>query len=136
MIIYIHDNRLLSDLQERFSKCFPSLKIEFYSKQHSLKNATNDSYRINPERTIGEIRKNHNEGEFVIKSWNTVEKVEKDFRDKFGLNVQIFRNENAGWVQTSKTDRFSLRDQQEMTCHSASSLYPLYPEQLGEYGEL
>ena len=136
MIIHIHDNLLISDLQERFSKCFPSLKIEFYTKPHSPKCRSNEEFLINPENRVGNIRVNQNEGNLEIKSWYTVSRVEKDFRDKFGLNVQIFRKENGEWIQTCKTDKFSLHTQQEMSDHAATSIFPKHSEQIGEYDEL
>ena len=136
MIIHIHDNVLVSDLQERFSKCFPSLKIEFYTKPHSSAKPSNEKYRIDPQNRVGNVRHNSNEGNLEIKSWYTVQKVEEDFREKFGMNVQIFRKENGEWIQTCNTDKFSLHTQQEMSDHAASSIYPKHTEQLGEYDEL
>ena len=82
------------------------------------------------------MRHNSNEGNLEIKSWYTVQKVEEDFREKFGMNVQIFRKENGEWIQTCNTDKFSLHTQQEMSDHAASSIYPKHTEQLGEYDEL
>ena len=93
MIIHVHDNLKLSDIQERFSKCFPSLKIEFYNKRHTLKKSSSENFQINPSKHVGEIRHNHSAIEMELKSWFTVARVEKDFREKFGLNVQVFRRE-------------------------------------------
>jgi hypothetical protein len=136
MIVHIHDNLSIADLQERFSKCFPSLKIEFYSKPHSIKKPPKENWLISPEKRVANVRHNHNEGELEIKSWYTVRRIENDFREKFGLNAQIFRNENGEWIQTNKTDKFSLHAQQEMVRHATSSIYPKHQEQLREYDEL
>ena len=136
MIIHVHDNLKLSDIQERFSKCFPSLKIEFYNKRHTLKKSSSENFQINPSKHVGEIRHNHSAIEMELKSWFTVARVEKDFREKFGLNVQVFRRENGAWVQTCNTDKFTLHEQQEMASHATTSVYPEYREQLGEYDEL
>ena len=136
MIIHIHDNLTLSDLQERFSKCFPALKIQFYTRPHALKKPSDENDMIHPSKKVEQARHIHTQGELELKSWHTVARVEKDFREKFGLNVQVFRNENGEWVQSSITDKFTLRDQQEMSRHAASSVHPQFREQLGEYDEL
>ena len=108
MLVHIHDNLMVSDLQERFSKCFPSLKIEFYTKSHSLIERSGDKDWISPSKNIGQIRQNLSEGALEIKSWYTVAKVEKDFSEKFGLNVQVFRSENGEWVSTCKTNKLTF----------------------------
>jgi len=40
---------------------------------------------------IRDIRKNYYNGALEIKSWYTTARVEKDLKDIFGLNAQIFR---------------------------------------------
>ena len=133
MLIHIHDNLFISDLQERFSKCFQSLKIEFYKKAHRSKKPSPESDIIGPDKRIGEIRRNHNSGKLEIKSSFTAQQVENEFKKKFGLNVQIFRKENGGWVQTSGTDTYNLLQQSEMSKHADLSITPKYEEQLCEY---
>lgn len=115
MILHIHDNKTISDLQDKFNECFPSLKIEFYDHAHHYKEGSPEAHQISTDRTIGSIRKKHEQGEFVIKSWQTVASVEKEFREKYGLNVQVFRKANDKWIQTSATDPLTLRQQSDMS---------------------
>ena len=115
MILHIHDNKTISDLQDKFNECFPSLKIEFYDQAHHYKEKSSDSHLISADRTIGSISKKHEQGEFVIKSWDTVASVEREFREKYGLNVQVFRKQNDKWIQTSATDPLTLRQQGELS---------------------
>jgi hypothetical protein len=133
MILQIHDNLQVSDVQERFSKCFPYLKIEFYTRAHHIGDETPEKFMVDRNKRIGEIRRNKNAGCLEIKSWFTVSRIEKDFKELFGLNVQVFRSENDEWVQTSKTDNRSLLQQTEMARHAERCLTPKYSEQLGEY---
>lgn len=136
MIIHLHDNLTLVDLQDRFSKCFQFLKIEFYSKPHLLHKGSLDENRISPDKLIGQVRKNRAECELVIYSWYTVAKVKHLFKEKTGLNVQVFRKEAGAWIQTTKTDDYTLREQNEMACHAANSLTPKFSDQYTEYDEL
>jgi hypothetical protein len=104
MIIQIHNNLLVSDVQERFAKCFPCMKIEFYTTRHHFRENSLEVCIANPSKKIGEIRRILEEGCLEIKSWYTVANVEKDLRDQFGLNVKIFREEKGRWVQTNGAD--------------------------------
>ena len=136
MVLQIHDNLLVSDLQQRFSKYFQYLKIEFYSNPHRSYEGSEEKYIISPGKRIGEIREIHLEGGLEIKSFYTVDRVERDFKEKFDLNVQVFRNENGGWIQTSKTDKYTLLQQAEMVYNAHTSIFPIFQDQLGEYNYL
>ena len=121
MIIHI-DNRLtVGDIQERFEKCFPLLKIEFYRTSHSWKRHSSLHDIIYPIETIGSIRKIYEQGIFDIKSWYQTGKVEMDFRDRFGLNVQIYRKRKGGWVQTVSSDNLTLKEQSDIASASVSN---------------
>jgi hypothetical protein len=111
MILIIHDKLTIEDLQERFSLCFPYLKIEFYKKPYHCKAASSENDRIDPKCRIGDVRKNHNLGQLEIKSFNLIGKVENEFKDRFGLYIQIYRNKNGGWIQTKSTESCLLKEQ-------------------------
>jgi len=122
MILYIDDTRRISDLQEKFSECFPNLKIEFYAHPHHWKEASLQIDAVDPSKKIGEVRKNHEHGGLEIKSWYQAGKVEQDLKNLFGLNAQIFRNENGQWRQTVSSDNLTLTEQQEITSASTEGL--------------
>jgi hypothetical protein len=135
MMLHIDDSKTVADLQEHFSVCFPSLKIEFYDEAHHFKEPSSPEHQISPESTIGSIRKKHEPGNLEILSNYTTGKVEQDFKDKFGLNVQIFRNENNAWVQTSATDTFNLKEQSDIASDFTHLILPKFREQKNEYEE-
>jgi len=113
MLLHIDDNTLIADVQEDFSDSFPLLKIEFYDERHSYKDKSLDVHRIVPDKKIGSIRKIHDPGNLEIMSWYTTGRVERNFKEKFGLNVQVFRKEKAAWIQSSSTDAYTLAEQME-----------------------
>ena len=115
MLLQIHDNLLVSDIKEKFAECFPCLKIEFYTKLHHIRENTSEIFRIDSQKKIGTIRQNRKQGFLDIKSWHTVSRIEKEFKDRFGLNVQVFRKQNGKWIQTAVTDANTLLQQMEMT---------------------
>ena len=118
MILHIEDNKRISDLQEKFTECFPYLKIEFYNEWHHYKEPSSSEHLISADKMIGDIRTRHEHGELSIKSWSIVGNVEKDFKKKFDLNVQIFRREGSTWIQTSASDNFTLKEESDMSLQS------------------
>jgi len=114
MLLTIDDNITISDLQEKFNECFPGLKIEFYSQPHHWKESSIQSEPIDSKKRVGEIRKKHEHGVMEIKSWYQTGRVEQDFKKLFGLNAQIFRNENGKWRQTISSDKLTLEEQQHL----------------------
>jgi hypothetical protein len=136
MILKIFNNMTISEVQNRFSLCFPTLKIEFYFKAHHPQSASSEKHLISPEKRIGDIRQNRKEGTMEIKSWDTVEKTELRFHKLFGLNVQIFRKENGSWIQTTRTDKFTLYEQNQLSLKAECQPYPSCKEQLSEYDYL
>jgi hypothetical protein len=136
MIIHIHDNLLVSEVQERFSKCFQSLRLEFYNKRYSQQDSCNDDSRIDPSRHIGEIRRKYREGSLDVKSWFTVHQLLTDLKEKFGLNTMVFRNESGKWVSASKTDHFTIAQQQELSHNTTKKAVSRYSERESGYAGL
>jgi hypothetical protein len=133
MILLINDNLKIEDVQDQFAMCFPRLKLVFYHKRHGDRRPSPEEDQLDPQLRIGDIRKTHNSGSFEIKSWDTVTKVETDLKEIYGLNVQVFRNENNNWVQTSSTDHFTLKEEMEMCRQAEKSIFPKTKKQLDEY---
>lgn len=116
MLLEVDDSKKIGDLQERFSLCFPSLKLEFCRKKHGWEDTCEEPEFFGSEVPVMKIRKKHDPGILEIKSWNKVGEVEKDFYRKFGLSVQIFYKCRDMWIQTGKADNVTLAFLQEKAC--------------------
>lgn len=103
----IKDVRTLKDIQEEFSDKFPFLRIEFFT----WIGKTEEKQKLNPELTIGEVRTIHKEGEVSIHGNLKVRTLEANFRDIYGLSVQVFRLSGNIWLQTTSTDDWTLHEQ-------------------------
>jgi len=136
MLLRIHDNLLIEDIQEHFSECFPHLKIEVYSTPHHWEKGSLQKDLISPKSSIGDIRKNHSGGIMEIKSSDKVGDVERKLKKMFDLNVQIFRKENDCWIQTTSTDVFTLERESELSKKSKKTLVNKIKEQSDEYDYL
>jgi hypothetical protein len=115
MIIEIDDTKNVSDLQERFSFSFPSLKLEFCPKKHGWEDICPENKFYSGDTSIASIRKIHDPGTLNVNSWNKVGEVEKEFYKKFGLSVQIFYRCGQRWIQTGKSDNLTIDSLQEKT---------------------
>ena len=114
MIMEIDDSKTIDDIQERFSLCFPYLKIEFYNQPHHWEESSEVKDLIDPGTLIGDIRKKHTPGVLEIKSWYKTGEVEQLFKKLFGLNAQIFRLEKNKWKQSTASDNMTLARQSEI----------------------
>ena len=132
MILHIHDNLKVADIQERFSECFPMLKIEFYTKANLYKEMSDRKDLVNPDTLIGDLRQNFEQGELALKSWDKTSHVEQLLETQFGLHAQICRKEGNRWVQTSKTDNLTLAQQQENAALSMEDHTISFTQQLDE----
>lgn len=122
----ISDAITLKAIKDDFNKKFPYLKLEFYKTPHRQKEASHIEEQLDKNKTIGEVRTVHNEGEFRIDGQMKVSELEKIFRDTYGLNVQVFRRSGNLWLQTSKTDHWTLAEQNRKGGHSESSFREMH----------
>jgi hypothetical protein len=121
MLLYISNSKTVEDLQDRFNKCFPYLKLEFYKEADNNMKECNKANLIKPNTFIGDIRNNSYSGTLDIKSWDKTSKLKKDLKDIFGLNVQIFRMHQNGWIATTYSDELTLKQQGEL-----AGVYPVF----------
>lgn len=107
----ISDNKRISEIQAEFQKKFPYLKLEFYLTPHKEGEVTANAALIDPAKTIAEVRSVHSEGELSINGHLKVSTLEANFREQYGLNVQVFRRSRKIWLQTTATDEWTLSEQ-------------------------
>jgi hypothetical protein len=111
MHLQITPNRLISDIQKEFNKAFPFLKLEFFNK-HSLSHSDYSVSQLVPHnRKLGDTQLPITDGDIEIAEEMRVNELEKIFKDKFGLAVQIFRKSGNLWLETTMTDNWTLQQQ-------------------------
>lgn len=113
MKLHVDDSRLISEIQEEFNKTFPYLKIEFFKKPHETGETSPKSEMLPADSSLAKWRTIHNEGDMAITPESTVEEVEMGFQNKFGVSAQVFRKSGEIWLETSATDHWNLKDQNE-----------------------
>ena len=111
MIIAINDSSELQSVQEKFTKQFPFLKLEFFSKSSKPGTGPSSNQFKLSSKTIGECRTNHNSDNIFIRPEMTVTDLEKNFNDVYGIQVQLLRKAGNVWLETSVTDGWTLDEQ-------------------------
>ncbi|SHM63109.1 hypothetical protein SAMN05444266_109256 [Chitinophaga jiangningensis] len=114
MLLVINDHKSLGLLQQEFSSNYPFLKLSFYDKPHGILEATEKSHQLSARMLVREVRNLHHSGTLTINPDDTVYSIERAFRDRFNLNVQVCRRNTFGWVQTSGSDLVTLGEQNEI----------------------
>lgn len=113
MILEIRDEISLSDLQSAFNSYFPFLKIEFFKKPHKIGEGLAKSLLFDNKKMVKDCRTAHEVGRLVFDETMKVSAFESKLQDEFGLSVQVFRKSGNVWLETSATDTWTLRQQND-----------------------
>jgi hypothetical protein len=108
MKLYISQNRAISEVQQDFNKEYPFLKIEFYknSEPGFARRHLANSMMV---RAAGLMRS----GELDINDTMTVGYLENILKERFGLHVQVSRRSGTLWLETTMTDNWTLKQQND-----------------------
>lgn len=103
----IDNQKSITEIQKEFSSLFPFLKIEFFKNSHHV-------FEGNSKKELThKITHLNKPGELNINELMTVAELEQTFKDQFGLNVQVFRKHGNSWIETTVTDSWTLKKQNE-----------------------
>ena len=131
MEIYISEEATIASIQRDFQEAYPLLQLAFYQQPHEIGEHCCPEEKIPAETPIEDIRMVHTFGWIDISKHRTAAQIEQDFRRLLGLNVQVIRRSGDMWVQTTKTDHWTLRrlnDEAKLAQHHIF----YYPEEPAE----
>jgi len=112
MYLDITPTRRIADLQKEFNIEFPYLTLEFYQHKPGQPGVASTNHVIH-NRKLTDVQWPVAEGRLEIKDDMKVADLEKIFKDQFGLAVQVFRRSGNVWLETTMTDHWTLRKQNE-----------------------
>jgi hypothetical protein len=114
MYLEINGERLISDIQKDFGAVYPFLKIEFFRNGKIRR----DRYPVNklipatqPVKTAWHYKQE--KGQLTLSDGMTVTEFENALMDEFGLSAQVFRRSGNIWLETTITDYWTLKQQNE-----------------------
>jgi hypothetical protein len=110
---HINKDYSIKELQEKFSSIYPFLKIIFFKNEHDSRSVTSKSVMYSPAIILHDINKKFSEGELEIDDSMTVNKLESKIFEQFGLSVQVCRKSGNLWLETSLTNHWTLKEQND-----------------------
>ena len=114
MIIEINPNKKLKDINSAFSKVYPFLKLEFFSKSHKWQESSSVLQLLQQDQTVSEVTHSLLCSGFIeIHYWQKTGVIEMMFLQQFNLSVQVYRQNGDKWIQASGTDELTLEEQNE-----------------------
>jgi len=129
----IKRNRTVGDLQNDFSGIFPYLKLEFYRLTNGSLGSTIRQKLIKTTslNTVG----NQKEGEIEVTDIMTVEHLEKSFLERFGMIVQVSRKSGTIWLETTMTDNWALKQQNDHGRELSEPIPRILPDRQMDYDQ-
>jgi hypothetical protein len=110
-MLHISPNRHIHEVQQEFNAIFPFLRLDFYKLQEAdphllVKKHINNS---NPLKSAG-LKKS---GWLAVSENMTVSELEKQLHHDYGLEAQVSRQSGILWLETTMTDNWTLRQQND-----------------------
>jgi non-canonical (house-cleaning) NTP pyrophosphatase len=110
MKIVINNNRKIFAIQEEFSKMFPRLKIEFFAKPSRPGAIPSKKLVRHSSKTLQDCRAISREGTIDILPSMNISDLKENFRDVYGLSVEIFRKAENGAAENPVSDKLTLEE--------------------------
>ena len=107
----ITKNTTTAEVIESFVSAFPYLKLVFYKKSHDHFQSSQKNDEIKENVVLKNLNENLVKGKVEWKGDKSVDNLETYMEESFGLHVQVFRKSGDIWLQTSKTDHWTLDEQ-------------------------
>ena len=110
MKLEITQNNSIHEVQQEFNRQYPFLRVEFYKSSDSYKGSKRQ-HLVNsmPVAKAGLTRN----GKIELNDLMTVGQLEKILQTEFGLSAQVSRKSGVLWLETTMTDGWTLRQQNE-----------------------
>ena len=108
----------LKELQNQFSTIFPGLKIEFYRTAEAGYDGPYEMLHYDLDTPVEMINPDLVDTELSIDENEKVGDFENEISKLLGINVQVFRRSKELWLQTVKTDKWTLSRQNLKGIHS------------------
>ncbi|MGA2822279.1 MAG: hypothetical protein ABSE72_02015 [Bacteroidales bacterium] len=110
MKIVINSSRKIFAIQEEFSTMFPGLTLAFYAKPNHPGAAPSTKLIRHSGKTLQDCRINRNDGTIEILPTMNISDVKENFRDVFGLSVEIFQKSSDGSYGNPVGDNLILEE--------------------------
>ncbi len=118
MELKIHSDSNINDIKSKFSEAFTGLKIEFFTKSHDRLEGSPREDMVVENVHFSTLNPKIKDNELKVTAEMKVSELESAFETDFGLHVQVFRKMGRNWIETTRTDNYSLQDQMQLSADS------------------
>jgi hypothetical protein len=109
----IKPDKKLSAIQADFNTVFPFLKLEFFRHPHKVHGTSPKKDLLQSDRKLKDLLKKQSTESLLVTEDMLVSSLEEMFREKYGVSVQIFRKSGRSWLETTLTDDWTLKQQND-----------------------
>ena len=113
MTIHITRERLISDIQKEFNSFYPFLKIELFAGKHAFRKPSPAGGRLAHNLQMKDITNNFQDTSLELSDTMSVYELESFFSDRLNINLQVFRKSGTLWLETTMTDSWTLKQQND-----------------------
>lgn len=106
MRLNITGSRSIEEVQAEFSKAYPFLKLEFFR-------LPNHKQMLTRSLKIKDARRSGHDGTLELSDGMKVQELESEIRLTYGLNVQVYRKAGNIWLETTRSDNWTLKQQND-----------------------
>ncbi|WP_143306427.1 hypothetical protein [Chitinophaga vietnamensis] len=112
MQIYISEESILREIQQKFSEVYPHLRLEFYKNPHERGDSCPEKEKLDNHLAVDDVRTIHTSAWVDIGENVITGDMEQAFYDLLGLSAQVFRRAGKVWIETTSTDVWTLAKQE------------------------
>jgi hypothetical protein len=103
----------IKDIQNEFQNHFPFLKIEFYKSRKDSSGSNVKIEKLSPFIPVISMNSTMSPFEFPPGEDKKVSDLKQLFKDTLDCNIVIFRKSGNHWIETSFTEDWTLKQQNE-----------------------
>jgi hypothetical protein len=113
MRLRIDPSKRISSIKEEFNAAFPFLRLEFFNQKHKANALSSKKDMITTDARLNEIKHIKHNHCLEVTEDMPVQVFEQLFQKEFGIATQVFRKSGKTWLETSVTDDWTLKRQNE-----------------------
>lgn len=103
----------ITAIKEEFNRLFPYLKIEFFKHAHKVNSPSAKADLLESNHTLKQLHRKASGHTLRITEDMQVAVLEQQFQEIFGISAQVFRKSGRSWLETSVTDDWTLKRQND-----------------------
>lgn len=111
--ILVDSSLTINNINEQFTALYQYLRIGFFKESHTKGKSSLKNKILNGETKLSQLKQQVFSDYLVFDDLTSVWELENNFEMMFGLHVQVFRKSGNIWLETTATDNWSLKQQNE-----------------------